>query len=135
MRIFFTLLIIFSSVTQKITHMNIFVAKLSSETTAEDLQNLFSHYGEVQSTKVIFDKETGNSKRFGFVEMPNEAEAKEAISDLNESEFLGSTIVAKESKPREQSNRRDNRGGYNSRGGGRSNEQRRDSRKYDRERY
>lgn len=128
--------------------MNIFVAKLSSETTGEDLQNLFSHYGDVDSAKVIMDRDTGNSKRFGFVEMPNEAEAKEAINDLNESEFQGSTIVAKESQPREQRNdrrdfHRDNRGGFNSkdnrggnRGYGRENEQRRDyNRRYDSKRY
>jgi RNA recognition motif-containing protein len=130
--------------------MNIFVAKLSSETTGEDLQNLFSHYGEVDSAKIIMDRDTGNSKRFGFVEMPNVAEANEAISDLNESEFQGSTIVAKESQPRERNDRRDFRhdnrgggGGYNSRdsrGGNRShnrdNEQRRDSnRRYESKRY
>jgi RNA recognition motif-containing protein len=60
--------------------MNLFVAKLSSSTTGDDLQNLFSKYGEVTSAKVIFDRETGNSKGFGFVEMPNDEEANEAIN-------------------------------------------------------
>ena len=82
--------------------MNIFVAKLTPETTSEDLQNLFSHYGDVTSVKVISDKETGSSKRYGFVEMPNAPEAKEAINQLNDSEFQGSTIAVKESQPREQ---------------------------------
>jgi len=102
--------------------MNIFVAKLSSETTSEDLENLFAHYGEVAYAKVIFDRETGNSKRFGFVEMPNDPEAYEAISELNESELQGSTIVVKKSAPREggRDDRRDggNRGGGNRGGGG-----------------
>lgn len=89
--------------------MNIFVARLSSETTGEDLQNLFAHYGEVAFAKVIIDRETGNSKRYGFVEMPNSNEANEAIGELNESEFQGSTIVCKESAPREP--RDDRRGG------------------------
>jgi len=129
--------------------MNIFVAKLSSETTGEDLQNLFAHYGEVESAKVIVDRETGNSKRYGFVEMPNEAEANEAINDLNESEFQGSTIIAKESQPREQRGerrdfRRDNRGGFgnrdNRRGGNRQfnrdNDHKRDyNRRYENKRY
>ena len=52
--------------------MNIFVAKLSGNTTSEDLKDLFEEYGEVSSAKVIFDRETGNSKRFGFVEMDGE---------------------------------------------------------------
>jgi RNA recognition motif-containing protein len=81
--------------------MNLFVAKLNSESTSEDLQKLFSHYGEVASVRVILDKETGHSKRYGFVEMPNETEAKEALRELNETEFQESIIVVKESQPRE----------------------------------
>ena len=82
--------------------MNIFVAKLNSESTSEDLQKLFSHYGEVTSVKVILDKDTGHSKRYGFVEMPNEWEAREALMELNETEFQESIIVVKESQPRNQ---------------------------------
>jgi RNA recognition motif-containing protein len=81
--------------------MNLFVAKLNSGSTSEDLQKLFAHYGEVSSVRVILDKETGNSKRYGFVEMPNEFEAKEALKELNETEFQQSIIVVKESQPRE----------------------------------
>jgi RNA recognition motif-containing protein len=81
--------------------MNLFVAKLNSESTSEDLQKLFAHYGEVSSVRVIIDKETGHSKRYGFVEMPNETEAKEALKELNETEFQESIIVVKESQPRE----------------------------------
>jgi len=81
--------------------MNLFVAKLNSGSTSEDLQKLFAHYGEVTKVRVILDKETGNSKRYGFVEMPIESQAKEALRELNESEFQESTIVVKESQPRE----------------------------------
>lgn len=81
--------------------MNLFVAKLNSASTSEDLQKLFAHYGNVTSVRVIHDKETGNSKRYGFVEMPNDVEAKEALRELNDTEFQESIIVVKESQPRD----------------------------------
>lgn len=84
--------------------MNIFVAKLSTSTTSEDLQTLFGKFGEVVSAKVIIDKTTGFSKRYGFVEMRNDEEAKEAITQLNETDFGNSVIVVKESLPKEQYN-------------------------------
>lgn len=108
--------------------MNLFVAKLSSSTTGDDLENLFSQYGEVASAKVIFDRETGNSKGFGFVEMPNDDEATEAISALNDSEQDGNQIVVKEANPRTENRsgggggfrggQRRGGGGFQSRGGG-----------------
>jgi RNA recognition motif-containing protein len=82
--------------------MNLFVAKLSSATTAQDLERIFSEFGEVVSAKVIFDKETGNSKGYGFVELKNEKDAKAAILALNETEIDGKQIVVKEAKPREE---------------------------------
>ncbi|NLA24386.1 MAG: RNA-binding protein [Bacteroidales bacterium] len=82
--------------------MNIFVAKLNPKTTAESLKDLFSNFGEVSSSKVIMDKTTGFSKRYGFVEMPNEEEAREAIAKLNDSTFENSVIVVKESLPKEE---------------------------------
>ena len=97
--------------------MNIFVAKLSGNTTSEDLKDLFEEYGEVSSAKVIFDRETGNSKRFGFVEMDNDEEASKAIEELDECEFDDSTIVVKKAKPREERGG----GGGNRRGGGNRN--------------
>jgi len=97
--------------------MNLFVAKLSSSTTGDDLQELFSAHGEVTSAKVIVDRETGNSKGFGFVEMPNDEEAKAAIAAINESELDGKEIVVKEANDREERPRRDSRGGFQSRGG------------------
>ena len=82
--------------------VNIFVAKLSSTTTREDLQALFSEHGSVSSAKVIMDKETGNSKCFGFVEMEDETEGFNAINALNETEFQGRKIVVKKARPREE---------------------------------
>ncbi len=87
--------------------MNIFVAKLSTQTTAENLRELFENYGRVDSTKVIFDRETGNSKGYGFVEMPEDREAREAIGELNGKEYMGKEIVVKESLPKESAPRRD----------------------------
>ena len=91
--------------------MNIFVAKLSSATTSEDLQELFGDYGEVVSAKVIIDKFTGDSKRFGFVEMKTKEDAVKAISDLDQCEYDNSTIVVKESKPKSDNNRNKHFGG------------------------
>ena len=88
--------------------MNIFVAKLNSSTDNDSLLDLFSGFGEVSSAKVIIDRETGRSKGYGFVEMPNDNEAQEAIEQLNDKEFEGSVIAVKRSIPRDN----------NSRGGG-----------------
>lgn len=89
--------------------MNIFVTKLNRNTRDEHLQELFEEYGEVSSAKVIMDRETGRSKCFGFVEMPDDAAAKEAIADLNETDFMDFTIVVKEARPREERPRNDRR--------------------------
>ena len=80
--------------------MNIFVAKLSYQTREDQLEALFVKFGEVSSTKIIFDKMEGRSKGFGFVEMPNDDEALNAIESLNDSELDGKKIVVKKSEPR-----------------------------------
>jgi len=80
--------------------MNIFVARLNYSTSSEDLTRLFEQYGEVSSAKVIIDRETGRSKGFGFVEMSDDAQAREAISALNDQEFMERTLVVKESENR-----------------------------------
>ena len=103
--------------------MNLFVAKLDSSITGDYLNELFSAHGEVASAKVIFDRETGNSKCFGFVEMPNEEEANAAIAALNDAEIEGKQIVVKEAnapqeRPRRDFNRGGGGGGYNRGGGG-----------------
>ena len=80
--------------------MNIFVAKLSSETKSENLQKLFGEFGEVVSAKIIMDRETGKSKQYGFVEMSDDDEALTAIEKLNEIELDGRNIVVKRANPR-----------------------------------
>lgn len=95
--------------------MNIFVAKLGNNTTSEDLVGLFEDYGEVTSAKVIMDKETGRSKRFGFVEMANDEEALKAIDDLNDCEFDNARIVVKKANPKTDSPRRSNNNNFRKR--------------------
>ncbi|MFM2291928.1 MAG: hypothetical protein RIS29_1741 [Bacteroidota bacterium] len=102
--------------------MNIFVAKLSFNVNDEDLNVLFAEYGEVSSARVVTDKITRRSKGYGFVEMPDDAAAQKAISELNECEFDGRVIAVSEARPREErpaGDRRPSGGGYGSnRGGG-----------------
>lgn len=93
--------------------MNIFVAKLSPQTTGEDLRELFERYGSVDTAKVIFDHETGNSRGFGFVEMPNDDEGYQAVNALNDSEIHGSQVVIKVARPQgeyQADNRQEDRG-------------------------
>ncbi len=97
--------------------MNIFVARLSYDTTGEELQSLFEQYGDVDSAKVIMDRETGRSKGFGFVEMPNDAEGLSAIAELNDSEIDGRNIVVKKANP-PGGGGGGGRGGFNRGGGG-----------------
>jgi RNA recognition motif-containing protein len=99
--------------------MNIFVAKLNYDTQEDDLRAAFEQFGEVTSCTLIFDKMTGRSKGFGFVEMANDDEASNAINSLNETDFDGRTIVVKKAEPRES--RPSGGGGYGgggNRGGG-----------------
>ena len=79
--------------------MQIFVAKLSPKTTKEELRDLFSQFGEVSSCKIIMDHETGLSKCYGFVEMPNDNEAYKAIVETDETVFMGSELQVKKSRP------------------------------------
>ncbi|MGB0524887.1 MAG: RNA recognition motif domain-containing protein [Flammeovirgaceae bacterium] len=85
--------------------MNIFVAKLNYDTDEYVLREAFEEFGQVDSVKIIMDRETGRSKGFGFVEMADDEEAQTAISNLNDSSLDGRTIVVKKAEPRE------NRGG------------------------
>ena len=79
--------------------MKIFVAKLAFRTTSDDLRALFEQFGEVSECKVIMDHETGRSKCYGFVEMPNEAEAYKAIVETDETVFMGNELQVKKSRP------------------------------------
>ncbi len=84
--------------------MNIFVAKLNFKTRSEDLEREFSRFGQVTSAKIVKDRETGRSKGYGFVEMPNDDEARAAIEGLNEKEFDGRVIVVKPANPKPSPN-------------------------------
>lgn len=80
--------------------MNIFVAKLNFKTSKEDVLSAFSKFGEVKSVKIVRDKETGRSKGYGFVEMPNDEEANNAIAALHDTALDERTIVVKPANPR-----------------------------------
>lgn len=101
--------------------MNIYVSNLSFKTTSDSLKELFAEYGEISSAKVIMDRFTGESRGFGFVEMPD-AEGQKAIDQLNDTDFEGKTIVVKVARPRPERNNnsfgnsnRNRGGGYNRR--------------------
>lgn len=79
--------------------MTIFVKNLSDRTNEAILEMVFSNYGEVDSTKIIYDRITRESRGFGFIEMPNEEEAKKAIEKLNDSELGGQKIIVQEAEP------------------------------------
>lgn len=80
--------------------MNIYVGNLSYRMTDEELKEAFAAYGEVTSAKIIMDKETGRSKGFGFVEMPDNGQAQEAISALNDKDLGGRSLRVNEARPR-----------------------------------
>ncbi len=85
--------------------MNIYVGNLPFNATAQDLENLFGEYGTVESAAIINDRETGRSRGFGFVEMPNEEGAK-AISELDGADYNGRALKVNEARPREERPRR-----------------------------
>ncbi len=82
--------------------MNIYCGNISYDTGEDDLRDLFAQYGEVASVRVIKDRDTGRSKGFGFVDMDNDDEAKEAIEALNEKDFMGRSLRINEARPREE---------------------------------
>jgi RNA recognition motif-containing protein len=91
--------------------MNIYVGNLSHDLTEDELNQAFSGHGEVASASIITDKFSGQSRGFGFVEMPKNDEAKAAIEALNGTELKGQPINVNEARPRTEKPRR---------GGGRS---------------
>jgi len=88
--------------------MNIYVGNFSQEATEGDLRQAFEAFGQVTSVKIITDKYTGDSRGFGFVEMPNSSEAQSAISGLDGKDLKGRTLKVNEARPR----RDDRRGGF-----------------------
>lgn len=98
--------------------VNIYVGNLSRDVTEEDLQEAFGAFGQVASVNIIKDKFSGESRGFGFVEMPEKAEAQAAIADLNGKDLKGQTLNVNEARPRTEGRR--DRGGGGRGGGGRS---------------
>jgi len=101
--------------------MNIYVGNLAKEVSEQDLTNAFSNYGTVKSVKIIRDMFSGESKGFGFVEMPGASESQAAINELNTKEIKGKKIVVNEARPKSDNNRRSGggRGGnFGNSGGG-----------------
>jgi len=91
--------------------MNIYVGNLSYSTTDAELEAMFGEFGEVSSAQVITDRDTGRSRGFGFVEMPDEEEARSAIDGLNGKEVGGRNLTVNEARPKAD---RGSRGGRRS---------------------
>jgi len=96
--------------------MNIYVGNLSRETTEDDLRQAFEAFGQVESASVIKDRFTGESRGFGFVEMPSKDEAQAAITGMNGKDLMGRALNVNEARPRTE--RRSGGGGRGGSGGG-----------------
>ena len=95
--------------------MNIYVGNLSRQTTEDDLRKAFEAFGQVESANVIQDKFTGESRGFGFVEMPSKQEAQKAIEEMNGTDLGGRAVNVNEARPKTA--RRGGGGGGRGRGG------------------
>lgn len=86
--------------------MNMYIGNLAYDVTENDLRNAFAEFGEVSSVKIITDKFSGRAKGFGFVEMPDNSEADQAIKALNGKAFKGRSIKVNQAEPRGKRPRR-----------------------------
>lgn len=96
----------------------LYVGNISFQATEDDLRELFAKSGEVESVKMITDQFTGKPKGFGFVEMANEEDAKNAIAALNGTNFMERAITVAEAKPQQPREKRGFGGGKGGFGGG-----------------
>ena len=92
--------------------MNIYIGNLSFDTTEDEIQQAFSAFGQVATVNIIKDKFSGESRGFGFVEMPTKAEADAAIAGLNGTELKGRTVTVNEARPRTEGRPGGGRGGF-----------------------
>jgi RNA recognition motif-containing protein len=116
--------------------MNIYAGNLSPETTDDDLRQAFEAFGQVSTATVVKDKFSGESRGFGFVEMPSKTEAQNAIEKMNNADLKGRTIVVNEARPK--ADRGKGGGGGRERGGSGGRDRGRDrdrGRGYDRGGY
>ncbi|HYM19790.1 MAG TPA: RNA-binding protein [Candidatus Kapabacteria bacterium] len=97
--------------------MKIYVGGLPYQVTDEQLAQLFASYGDVQSAKIIMDRQSGRSKGFGFVEMEDES-GKKAMEELNGAELGGRTLTVNEARPQDSRPSGGGGGGYRGGGGG-----------------
>ncbi|MDE0820330.1 MAG: RNA-binding protein [Opitutales bacterium] len=81
--------------------MNIYIGNLSYNVTDQDLQKLFEEYGKVERSNIISDRETGRSKGFGFIEMPEQSEGQKAIEELDGQDLDGRNIRVNEARPKQ----------------------------------
>jgi len=103
--------------------MNIYVANIPFKATEQELRGLFEEFGEVSSAKIILDRVTQRSRGFGFVEMKDDTAGRQAVNDLNGSDFMGKNLVVNEARPKTDAPRMGggnrysggNGGGYNRR--------------------
>lgn len=100
--------------------MRIYVGNLAYSVGEDELRQMFSPFGQVASANVITDRDTGQSKGFGFVEMPNSTEAQAAIAGLNGKEMGGRSVTVNEARPRADRNEGGRGGGGGGGFGGRS---------------
>ncbi len=96
--------------------VNIYVGNLPYNTTDEELESVFAQFGTVQRAQIIMDRETGRSRGFGFVEMPDSGEGQRAIEELNGKDYGGRPLTVNEARPR--SGGGGGGGGYDRGGGG-----------------
>jgi RNA recognition motif-containing protein len=99
--------------------MKLYVGNLAFQTSSDDLQQLFSQAGTVESASVVEDRETGRSRGFGFVEMATAEDGQKAIEQFNGKEFNGRNLNVNEARPREDRGGRGGGGGRGGYGGGR----------------
>lgn len=92
--------------------MRIYVGNLSYETTEETLTELFTEWGEVSSSTILTERQTGRSRGFGFIEMSNDEEARKAIEEANGRDCEGRTLTVNEAKPRAERGGGGGGGGY-----------------------